>query len=721
MTTITALPTPPSRSDPINFADRGDAFLGALPQFQSEVNLVAGEISTKHADVMSAEIIAYNVRGQWVTARVYAQKDVYTDNGVSYLVVVGHTSSSIAADLAAGKVTIHQGVTKSELAAPSGSSLVGHIPTGVGAVATTVDENLRLRTCVANYSTIQAAINATPSGGVLEFTAGVTYTLTAELLGRSDIELVGNGCTVTSSSRIRSYFNFAGCSNFKIHGFKFDLAKTNLTTYLVGDYPSIYNCGIYMTSCSNVEIYQNSFTNLYTRSIYSDGGAGRLDIHNNDFASPLQTQMYMLEHVAVGQNTGDIHVTKNRFINTAYTSPSVGVCGVTMSGTTGSADVSNNIFDYCGRDNTGSHRLGVIDFYQDQNNVTVKDNVVTNMMAMFCRINATNHAEISGNKVSTNVNVEVASTILSIEGVSDYLGVPAVVPGVTDINVHHNVFNGNAARTYGIGVVAYDYAYPSKNVHVHHNVLQDVDLAVSLGGCFDNVSITDNSISGVGNGSIQVLYTGGGIVQTALHGVTEAQSIYRNLRIADNRQMLTSAGASRAITVSLSKPTYLGVIREIRIEGNYAFSSAAGAGFAVFVEANSSLRLESFIVKNNTIQNWATGFYIRDIGELLFQGNKGKDVTTLYSDGGGITNATYKNNRYSNTGMVSGSQQLGGGGSMTVSTTEVRTGDKVDLQVKTLSGTPGFLSVGTISSGTSFVVNSSSATDSSTVYWEIHH
>jgi hypothetical protein len=138
MTTITALPTPPSRSDPINFADRGDAFLGALPQFQSEVNLVAGEVNTKHSEVMSAEIIAYNVRGQWVTSTVYAQKDVYTDNGVSYLVVVGHTSSSIAADLSSGKVTIHQGITKSELAASSGSSLVGFdlsaIPAAIGKV-----------------------------------------------------------------------------------------------------------------------------------------------------------------------------------------------------------------------------------------------------------------------------------------------------------------------------------------------------------------------------------------------------------------------------------------------------------------------------------------------------------------------------------------------------------------------------------------------------------
>lgn len=36
--TITSLPTPPSRSDPTNFAARGDAFMAALPQFVEEVN-----------------------------------------------------------------------------------------------------------------------------------------------------------------------------------------------------------------------------------------------------------------------------------------------------------------------------------------------------------------------------------------------------------------------------------------------------------------------------------------------------------------------------------------------------------------------------------------------------------------------------------------------------------------------------------------------------------
>ena len=42
--TITALPTPPSRQDPTNFASRADAFLLQLPVFASEANALATEV-----------------------------------------------------------------------------------------------------------------------------------------------------------------------------------------------------------------------------------------------------------------------------------------------------------------------------------------------------------------------------------------------------------------------------------------------------------------------------------------------------------------------------------------------------------------------------------------------------------------------------------------------------------------------------------------------------
>lgn len=45
--TITALPTPPTRSDPATFAARGDAFLSALPTLGTEMNVAVADVTAK--------------------------------------------------------------------------------------------------------------------------------------------------------------------------------------------------------------------------------------------------------------------------------------------------------------------------------------------------------------------------------------------------------------------------------------------------------------------------------------------------------------------------------------------------------------------------------------------------------------------------------------------------------------------------------------------------
>lgn len=56
-------------------------------------------------------LIAVNPRGPWATATAYAVKDVFTEGGITYVAVLAHTSTSISADLAAGKIALYQGVT----------------------------------------------------------------------------------------------------------------------------------------------------------------------------------------------------------------------------------------------------------------------------------------------------------------------------------------------------------------------------------------------------------------------------------------------------------------------------------------------------------------------------------------------------------------------------------------------------------------------------------
>ena len=54
MTTITALPTPPSSSSPANFDTRADALLGALPTFVTETNAVATEVNAAAASAATS-------------------------------------------------------------------------------------------------------------------------------------------------------------------------------------------------------------------------------------------------------------------------------------------------------------------------------------------------------------------------------------------------------------------------------------------------------------------------------------------------------------------------------------------------------------------------------------------------------------------------------------------------------------------------------------------
>ena len=78
MTTITSLPTPPSRSDSVNFAARGDAFLAALPTFATEANALASETNAAAVSAASAANAAQvdRVAAAAAAAAVAAQSPV---------------------------------------------------------------------------------------------------------------------------------------------------------------------------------------------------------------------------------------------------------------------------------------------------------------------------------------------------------------------------------------------------------------------------------------------------------------------------------------------------------------------------------------------------------------------------------------------------------------------------------------------------------------------
>lgn len=57
-------------------------------------------------------------------------------------------------------------------------------------------------------------------------------------------------------------------------------------------------------------------------------------------------------------------------------------------------------------------------------------------------------------------------------------------------------------------------------------------------------------------------------------------------------------------------------------------------------------------------------------------------------------------------------------GTKTVANTSILAIDNITLRLKTAGGTPGTLSIGTITPGVSFIINSTSNLDTSVVTWQ---
>lgn len=98
MTTITALPTPPSRDDPANFATRADAFLGALPDFVTETNTVAGEVNTNASNAATS---ASNASTSASNASTSASNAATSENNAATSEANAATSEANAANYAA--------------------------------------------------------------------------------------------------------------------------------------------------------------------------------------------------------------------------------------------------------------------------------------------------------------------------------------------------------------------------------------------------------------------------------------------------------------------------------------------------------------------------------------------------------------------------------------------------------------------------------------------
>jgi hypothetical protein len=172
---------------------------------------------------------AFNPKGEFVAGAAYAMKDVYTSQGIAYVALQNHVATTVAADLAAGKVSVHQGATREDLGATLGSLLIGFVQTGAGAVLRTVRDKLLPvidvedygaapdgRDCTAAFKKAAAALRA-QKGGRLRFTPGADY-----------------NCLPTGGAYLDSIFDLTGCYGVTVemNGARIITGPVTLTQYM---------------------------------------------------------------------------------------------------------------------------------------------------------------------------------------------------------------------------------------------------------------------------------------------------------------------------------------------------------------------------------------------------------------------------------------------------------------------------------------------------------
>ncbi len=561
---------------------------------------------------------------------------------------------------------------------------------------------------------IVAAIGAAGDNAVVVFPRG-TYVMSrlVRIEGRTNLLLIGQGAVIKGNgARFRAFFKFVGCTRVGALDLTVEQGQSILPTYAVADFKNgILNCALEFDTCTRVLVRGCTFTDLYTSAVYLYASTDIM-VADTLFTSPVQKQDQWLQHVHFQTCHGG-RVLNCRFINAPITNPATGVCSIYASGVGGYAHFEGNYSEFAGRDNTGTHRLAVIDYYGDAQTPRIINNVSRNGLAQFMRLAAVRGVVFTGNRIHASPNAELDYSMLTIESTIVYA--PGQV-GVQDAIIRDNLFEDPGHRhAFAIGIISYDWGAPSINVHSVQNTFDGCRRSHLVRGPFFGVTIADNASRGAA-GVIQVDHNPS---ITSIYG-TEAGSVMRNLDIRNNKQLDDSGGGAVGISITTAKsPPYTGAVDHIRITDNIIRASAPNSGQGIAVQLSGDVPKGRVLIEGNEIVGYTIGIYQRVAVVATILNNRIVSAQIPILDEGGTGAVDRSGNRYSD-GPMRGVARLNGGG-VVVPTTEIRAGDIVRLSRQASGGEPGQLSLLSVSDGASLTISSTSATDTSTVLWEIIH
>jgi hypothetical protein len=196
-----------------------------------------------------------------------------------------------------------------------------------------------------------------------------------------------------------------------------------------------------------------------------------------------------------------------------------------------------------------------------------------------------------------------------------------------------------------------------------------------------------------------------------------------------------SVGSAGSVNPSSGTATFPSVL----VETPYNVTGGTANGISFYSAPVVTLlpKMTGFKHEPTNPSNITTNIAFESVTGSNFLGSAGGTITAstrVDQRGLGTTSSTI-NHRWANSSNTvlmqlddAGSVTLSGnivgravlvGGTVTVNTTAIQSADEIFLTNRITGGTPGLLSVGTVTAGTSFVINSASGSDTSTISWMI--
>jgi len=160
-----------------------------------------------------------------VAGAAYAMKDVYTSGNIAYVAITDHVATTVAADLAAGKISVLQGITRQDLATIAGAGMVGTQAPGAGAAPRTQAQK--------NADIVTPADYGAAGDGVTNDTAKFAA-LEVAVQGRP-VDLQGKSYVVDQQPTGNAYFN------------GFFKRSSDGHVFVAGRNPNNANCGAEIT------------------------------------------------------------------------------------------------------------------------------------------------------------------------------------------------------------------------------------------------------------------------------------------------------------------------------------------------------------------------------------------------------------------------------------------------------------------------------------------